>query len=103
MGLAAVGAVHRYSNLPNPAEDEGVRATMRGITRIACRAQKQAIGLTAGSLAAIRASPVFLAPAGAVPLRPRKPRQQGALVGIALISMMRDGMLRRSEAESLYW
>ena len=56
MGLAAVGAAHRQANLPNPAEDEGVRATMRGITRVAGRAQKQAAGLTAASLAAIRAT-----------------------------------------------
>ena len=56
MGLAAVGAAHRQANVPNPAEDEGVRATMRGITRAAGRAQKQAAGLTAVSLAAIRAT-----------------------------------------------
>ena len=32
MGLAAVSAAHRQGNLPNPTEDAGVRATMRGIT-----------------------------------------------------------------------
>ena len=36
MGLAAVGAAHRQVNLPNPAEDEGVRAHDAGYNQ-GCR------------------------------------------------------------------
>ena len=103
MGLAAVGAAHRQANYSNPAEDEGLRATMRGITRPAGRAQKQAAGLTAAGLAAIRATACLprIGRGGSF----EKSETAGArgLVDIALSSLMRDGMLRRSEAESLVW
>lgn len=38
MGLSAVAAAHRQANHPNPAEEEGVMAAMRGINRAAGRA-----------------------------------------------------------------
>ena len=100
MGLAAVGSVHRQANLPNPAEDEGVRATMRGITRIAGRAQKQAVGLTVASLAAIRATACVPRTGRGGSLETAETAEARGHVDIALISLMRDGMLRRSEAES---
>ena len=99
MGLAAVGSAHRQANIPNPAEDEGVRATMRGITRVAGRAQKQAAGLTA----AIRATACAPRIGRGGTLETAATAEARGLVDIALISMMRDGMLRRSEAESLTW
>ena len=89
------------ANLPNPAEDEGVRATMRGITRVAGRAQKQAAGLTAASLAAIRATACAPRIGRGGSLETAATAEARGLVDIALISLMRDGMLRRSEAESL--
>ena len=103
MGLAAVGAAHRQANLPNPAEDEGVRATMRGITRVAGRTQKQAAGLTAASLAAIRATACAPRIGRGGSLETAATAEARGLVDIALISLMRDGMLRRSETESLIW
>ena len=103
MGLAAVGSVHRQANLPNPAEDEGIRATMRGITRIAGRAQKQAAGLTVASLAAIRATACVPRTGRGGSLETAETAEARGHVDIALISLMRDGMLRRSEAESLTW
>ena len=103
MGLAAVGSVHRQANLPNPGEDEGVRATMRGITRIAGRAQKQAAGLTVASLAAIRATACVPRTGRGGSLETAETAVARGHVDIALISLMRDGMLRRSEAESLTW
>ena len=103
MGLAAVGAAHRQANLTNPAENEGVRATMRGITRSAGRAQKQATGLTAASLAAIRATACLPGIGRGGFLETTETAAVRSLVDIALISLMRDGMLRRSEAESLVW
>ncbi len=75
MGLAAVSAAHRHVNLPSPAEDAGVRAAMRGITRIAGRAQKQAAGLTAASLPRSAQRHVFLEPGVADLLRVRQLRR----------------------------
>ena len=103
MGLAAVSAAHRQANLPNPAEDEGVRATMRGITRVAGRAQKQATGLTAASLAAIRATACVPRIGRGGFLESVSTAEARGLLDIALVSLMRDGMLRRSEAASLTW
>ena len=103
MGLAAVGAAHRQANLPNPAEDEGVRAAMRGITRVAGRAQKQAAGLTAVSLSAIRATACVPRIGRGGSLETNATAEARGRVDIALISLMRDGMLRRSEAANLIW
>ena len=103
MGLAAVSAAHRQANLPNPAEDEGVRATMRGITRVAGRAQKQAAGLTAASLAAIRATVCVPRIGRGGSLETAHTAESRGQIDIALISLMRDGMLRRSEAANLTW
>ena len=103
MGLAAVGAAHRQANLPNPTEDAGVRATMRGITRIAGRAQKQAAGLTATSLAAIRATACVPRTGRSGSLESAATAEARGQMDIALVSLMRDGMLRRSEAAGLTW
>lgn len=103
MGLSAVGAAHRQANVPNPVEDEGVRATMRGISRAVGRAQKQAVGLTAASLAAIRATACIpRIGRGGFPESAATAQSRG-LLDIAMASLMRDGMLRRSEAASLTW
>ena len=101
MGLAAVSAAHRQANNPNPTEDEGVRATTRGIMRIAGRAQKQAAGLTAASLAAIRATACVPRTGRGGSLESASTAQRRGLMDIGLVSLMRDGMLRRSEAASL--
>ena len=103
MGLAAVSAAHRQANLPNPTEDAGVRAAMRGITRVAGRAQKQAAGLTAASLAAIRATAFVPRTGRGGSLESVSTAEARGLMDIALVSLMRDGMLRRSEAASLTW
>ena len=103
MGLSAVSAAHRQANAINPVDDEGVRTTMRGLTRQAGRAQKQATGLTAASLAAVRST--ACAPRigrGGSPESEPTAMVRG-LVDIALISLMRDCMLRRSEAAAITW
>ena len=103
MGLAAVSAAHRQGNLPNPAEDAGVRATMRGISRVAGRAQKQAAELTAASLAAIRAMACVPRTGRGGSLESAATAEARGLMDIALVSLMRDGMLRRSETANLTW
>ena len=53
--LAAIAFAHRAEGLDSPTEDEGVGATMKGLSRMLGRAQRQAPGLTGDCLAAIRA------------------------------------------------
>ena len=103
MGLAAVSAAHRQANLPNSAEDAGVRAAMRGITRVSGRAQKQAAGLTAASLAAIRAMACVPRIGRGGSLESAATAEARGLMDIALVSLMRNGMLRRSETANLTW
>ncbi len=103
MGLAAVGAAHKQANLASPTEDEGVRAAMRGVTRVAGRAQKQAAGLTAACLAAIRATACVPRIGRGGSLETSGTARARGQLDIAMASLMRDGMLRRSEASDLTW
>ena len=101
--LAAIAFAHRAEGLDSPTEDEGVVTTMRGLSRMLGRGQRQAPGLTRDRLAAIRA-------VACLPRRgrggrletPEYARRRG-LVDIALASVMRDGLLRRGEAAAATW
>ena len=53
--LAAIAFAHRAEGLDSPTEDEGVVTTMKGLSRLLGRGQRQAPGLTRERLAAIRA------------------------------------------------
>ena len=101
--LAAIAFAHRAEGLDSPTEDEGVVTTMRGLSRMLGRAQRQAPGLTRDRLAAIRA-------VACLPRRGRGGRletpayaRRRGLVDIALASVMRDGLLRRGEAAAATW
>ena len=103
IALAAIAFAHRAAGLESPTADEGVRATMRGLGRTLGQAQKQAPGLTRDCLAAIRA-------VACQPRRGRGGRTESleyargrGLVDMALASVMRDGLLRRSEAAVATW
>ena len=104
IALASLAFAHRVAGLESPTADEGVRTTMRGLARTLGRHQKQATGLTRDCLAAIRA--VACLPRhrgrGGRPETPEHARRRG-LVDIALASVMRDELLRRSEAAAATW
>ena len=88
---AAIGHVHRESGRANPCQAELVRRVLRGIGRQAAasgRKAKLAPGILGEHLAAIRATAC----------RPRIGR-----VDVALVSVMRDAMLRRSKAVAIRW
>lgn len=106
MARAAIRYHHETSGLTNPCASPGVRWVLRGLNRRAAsqgRRPTQATGLTAEGLAAIRATAT----------RPRVGRgghretaasaEKRGAVDIALASVMRDAMLRRSEAAALRW
>ena len=103
---AAIAHMHREAGLEDPTANEGCRRVLRGLNRRSARtqgAQKQATGLTAVGLAAIRATALQprSGPKGRTESKERA-EQRGA-VDIALCSVMRDAMLRRSEAAALRW
>ncbi len=98
---AAIGAAHRASGLPDPTAGELVKRALAGLARKASAASRQAAPLTAAALAAIRATACArrLGRAGRRE-RAATARARG-LVDIALCSVMRDALLRRSEAAVL--
>lgn len=103
VAAAAIAYVHNSCGLPNPCSHPNVKRTLRGATRVAGKAQKQANGLTADALDAIEA----------IACRPRlgkSGRRESAQaaarrgsVDIALVRLMRDALLRVSECAALTW
>ena len=100
---AAIAFVHRAAGQDDPCASPEVKRTLRSATRKAGKGQKQAEALTAEAVNAIRSS-------ACKPRRGRGGRfesQETARcrgnLDIALISLMRDAMLRVSEAAVLTW
>ena len=99
---AAIIKGAQLAGWPRP-EGSGVAETMLGLGRMLKGPQKQAAPLHAEAMAAIRATA----------FTPRRTRgghtetaeyaQRRGLVDIALASVMRDGLLRVSEAAALRW
>ena len=102
---SALAAGHRSTGHPDPTDNEGVRKVMAGIARVNGRPQRQAKPLTETALAAVKAT-------AGIPRRHqgRAGRAENAWdarrrgqVDVALLSVLRDGLLRRSEASALRW
>ncbi len=101
---AAIRHKHVSDGLDSPTNSPGVATVMRGLRRQAAGSPpQQAKGLTATDLAAIKAT-AFRRRSGPTGRTESEEaaRRRGA-VDIALISVMRDAMLRRSEAAALTW
>ena len=102
---AAIAALHRAAGHQDPTDNEGVKRVMHGISRSHGKAQRQAKPLTAEALAAVKA-----AAKSRRPVRHDGSRRESAekaasrgLVDVALLSILRDGLMRRSEAAALTW
>ena len=100
---AAISFVHRTRGLADPRDTEEVRATLRSAARKAGAAQRQAEGITEQDLQAIRDT-------ACRPRIWRRGRTESAdtaerrgRLDIAMISVMRDALLRVSEAAALLW
>ena len=101
---AALAAIHKAHSHNDPTNNEAVRQIMKGIARAHGKAQRQARPLTAEALAAVKAT-----------AKSRRPLEDGkrqesaeraawrGRVDVALLSVLRDGLLRRSEAADLTW
>ena len=102
LALSAIAKAHEWAKLESPCRDPGVRASLKGWGRRLSKPQRQSGALTADVLAVIRLTAV----------QPRK-RGRGFETGeqaavrarfdLALVAVLSDGGLRRSEASSLIW
>ena len=92
LGTSAIAKVHEWAGHDSPGRDQGVRASLKGWGRRLAKPQRQAGALTAP-----------------------KPRARGrgfetaeqaakrARFDLALVAVLSDGGLRRSEAAALTW
>ena len=100
---AAIGFMHRSVGFDDPCDTEEVRKTLSGATRKAGSHQSQAEGLTARALEAIRTTAcISRRGRGGNYEREDTARRRGRM-DIAIISLMRDALLRVSEASALRW
>ena len=103
VAAAAIAFAHRTAGLDDPCTRPEVRRTLKGATRKAGRSQRQAEALTAEALVRIKSTARRPRPGRGGRLEsPQAAHRRGSL-DIALISLMRDAMLRTSEAAALQW
>ena len=100
---SAIAFVHKAAGMNDPCASPEVKRTLRSATRRAGRSQKQAEALTEEAFAVIQSN-------ACKPRRGRGGRFESQETArcrgnfdVALISLMRDAMLRVSEAAALSW
>ena len=98
LAASAIGHFHRVAKLDNPSESGKVRSTLSGATRKAGLLQKQARGLTESDLDAIRKSACRPRRSRGGHLETEETARRRGEVDIAIVSLMRDCLLRVSEA-----
>ena len=103
MAVAAIACIHKAAGLADPCAAAAVRRALSGATRKAGKLQKQAAALTAEALALIRATAAQPRPGRGGRRESRATATHRGNVDLALISLMRDALLRVSEAAALTW
>ena len=102
---SALAAVHRSTGHQDPTDNEGGRKVMAGIARANGRPQRQAKPLTETALAAVKATAKLPRKHQGRTRRGESARdaERRGRADVALLSVLRDGLLRRSEAAELRW
>ena len=100
---SAISFVHRNAELDDPCAAPEVRRTLRSATRRAGSFQKQAAALTAEAMAIIQTTAFIPRRGRGGRLESRESAQRRGCVDMAIMSLMRDGMLRLSETAALTW
>ena len=102
LATSAIAKAHEWAGHESPCRDRGMRASLKGWGRRLGKPQRQAGALTADVLAVIR-------------LTAQQPRKRGrgfetavqaaerGKFDVALVAVLSDGGLRRSEAAALTW
>ena len=102
LATSAIAKAHEWANLESPCRDPGVRASLKGWGRRLSKPQRQAGALTADVLAVIRLTAIQPRLRG----RGFETAEQAAVrarFDLALVAVLSDGGLRRSEAAALTW
>ncbi len=100
---SAIAYVHRAAGMDSPCATPEVRQTLSGATRKAGRRQQQAAALTATALACITATAGQSRRGRGGHPESRTAARKRAGMDVALINLMRDALLRVSEAAALIW
>ena len=100
---AAISFAHKSAKLENPCDSEEVTDVISGATRDRGTAQKQARGLTAQALETINKTLYLPRISKGGNYETRATARKRATVDNGLMSLMRDGLLRSSEAADLIW
>ena len=102
LATSAIARVHRWAGHESPGRDRGVREALQGWGRRLARPQRQAGALTADVLSVIR----LTAPKPRARGRGFETAEQAAVrarFDLALVAVLSDAGLRRSEAAALTW
>ena len=103
VAASAIAFTHKAAGVDDPCASEAVRRILKSATRKAGKAQKQAEALTADVLAAIQGTARHPRPRRGGGVESAETACRRATMDIAMISLMRDAMLRVSEAAALTW
>ena len=103
VAASAIAFVHRNAGLEDPCASLEVKKTLRCATRKAGRHQKQAEALTAEAMAAIESTACEPRLGRGGRFESQETARRRGNLDIALIGLMRDAMLRVSEAAALTW
>ena len=102
LATSAISKAHEWAKLESPCRDPGVRASLKGWGRRLSKPQRQSGALTADVLAVIRLTAVQPRKRGRGIETPKQAAER-AKFDLALVAVLSDGGLRRSEASCLTW
>ncbi len=102
LAVAAIAHVHATHELPSPIT-ASARETLRGLSEQYGRGQKQAAAITAEGMAAVRATTHLPRRGRGGRLETEAYARARGQFDIAMVSLMRDALLRIGEAAALTW
>ena len=102
LATSAISKAHEWAKLESPCRDPGVRASLKGWGRRLAKPQRQSGALTADVLAVIRLTAVHPRRRGRGLETPEQAAERGRF-DVALVAVLSDAGLRRSEAAALTW
>ena len=102
LAASAISKAHQWAKLESPCRDPGVRASLKGWGRRLAKPQRQSGALTADVLAVIRLTAQQPRKRGRGIETPQQAAERGKF-DLALVAILSDAGLRRSEASSLTW
>ena len=102
LATSAISKAHEWAKSESPCRDPAVRVSLKGWGRQLAKPQRQAGALTADVLAVIRLTAVQPRERGRGLETPEQAAER-ARFDLALVAVLSDGGLRRSEASALTW